>query len=320
MSYELSSLVNDYLLYLRHEQAASKTTCASYQAGLRFYQSFLNTEGYSKPTIEQFSTTLLRRFLYTLSNKNLRPRTIRAYFHPLRSMGEYAVRNRLLSANPAHEITMPKFDTPVQKTVSNEEVLLLLDGCERLINKRRSVQGKAVLLMLLFSAIRREELCNLRLTDVDTNNGAVTIYRGKGNKGRVVYVGDDCLAALRTWITLRGKLNHDYLFSVDKNRRLHFNGIAKLIEDIKTAAGLAGKPNIKPHALRHWRATDLHDAGVPLKQIQEILGHTRLETTANYLHGSISKLKEVRNTTTLKTETKDTEQKETPKRKRIPLR
>jgi site-specific recombinase XerD len=179
---------------------------------------------------------------------------------------------------------MPKKDAAERLTISDEEIRQLLQAAERDRNPRRVALRRAVLCTGVYGALRRAEMCDLHLADVNTERRSVLIRCGKGNKSRVVYLPDPAMNALKEWIAVRGECRHPYLFSVDRNRRLHFTGIAALLEDVKAIAGLPGRDNIKWHSIRHWRATDLLRAGADLKTISTVLGHSSLAVTSVYLH------------------------------------
>ncbi len=290
----LYSLIEDYLQALRHEQGATATTCKQYQAQLRHFHNWLIENGYPTPTLGEFTLPVLRRFLYYLGGKNLRPRTMRSYFHPLRSMGEFLIANGALTENPAKALPMPKKDAAERLTVSDTEVRELLAACERQRNVRRTALCRAVMCVLIYGGLRRAELCNLYLEDVNAAEKSLLIRSGKGQKSRKVYLPDDAVNALKEWIAQRWPdCKHPYLFALDRNRRLCFHGLHTLVEDMKAIAGFAGRENIKPHSLRHWRATDLMRSGADLRSVQAFLGHTQLSTTAIYLHTDEEQLRNI---------------------------
>jgi site-specific recombinase XerD len=292
----LQDYVEDFLRFLAHEQRARATTLKGYGAQLRHFLHWLEANGYPSPAISDMTTPLLRRYLYHLSGKALRPRTVRSYFHPLRSLGEWLVENGALTSNVFKSVKMPTRDAAIRMTVSDEEVKTLLDACERQRNKRRAALCRAVIATLVYQALRRAELCDLQLEDIDLHDKTLLVRDGKGGKSRMIPLHEDCVAALKEWKALRWKdCKHSFLFALDRNRRMGFRGLHTLIEDVKAIAGYEGRENIKPHSLRHWRATDLMRAGVNIRDISIFLGHTRLETTAVYLHSDEEQIRGIAN-------------------------
>ena len=295
----LFDLINDFLLYVLHERRLSKNTHKAYQSQLRYFLHWLEDNGYPAPTADCLNLPVLRRFLYYLSGKSLRPRTILSYFDPMSSFCVYLIENGLLKENPVKSLTLPKKDAAKRLTVSNEEVAGLLVAVERDRNPRRVALNRAVLNVLIFGGLRRAEVCDLYLTDIDFANKALLVRSGKGGKSRTVYLPDSAVAAIREYLTFRPKdCLHSYLFAIDRQRRMWHHGLQALLEDVKTTAGYAGRENIKPHSLRHWRATDLMRAGADLKSVSAFLGHSQLQTTSIYLHTSEEQCRSISELTT----------------------
>lgn len=309
----LYTLIGDYLQALRVEQGAAATTQKGYTAQIRHFHTWLTANGYPEPILADFNAPVCRRFLYYLSGKGLRPRSIRSYFHPLKGFGEFLIRNGVLTDNPAKTVTLPKKDAALRKTITDEEIALLLDACRRHRSPRRVALCRAVLCVLVYGALRRSELCDLRLEDVTLpdpkdkkSKGSLLVRCGKGSKSRRIYLPDEALAALKEWLALRPlHCKHRYLFVYDVNRRLGHTSLQMLVEDLKFAAGLAGHDNIKPHSIRHWRATDLLRSGANIRDVQAFLGHSSLTVTAIYCHSSEEQLRNISELTNLRNQTPD---------------
>ena len=201
----LYGYIEDYLSALRHEQGASKTTHKQYQAQLRHCHRWMTENGYPEPDLSDLTLPVLRRFLYFLSGKGLRPRTIRSYFCPLHSLGEFLIVNGALMDNPAKTLTLPKKDAAQRLTVSDDEVRELLLACQRQRNARRTALCHAVMSVLIFGGLRRAELCNLHLEDANLKEKSLLVRSGKGSKSRKVYIPDEAVIAIREWMALRWK-------------------------------------------------------------------------------------------------------------------
>ncbi len=291
----LHDCIADYLRFLRYEQGAAPTTIKAYQARLHNFQNWLTENGYPNATLDAFNVPTLRRFLYHLGGKGLRPRTIRGFFNPIRSLGAFLVANEALTENPAVKVGLPKKDAALRETVSEEEIRQLLDACERRRNPQQIALARALFSVLIFAGVRRSECLDLKLDDVNLSDGSLLVRNGKGNKSRRVFLCADACSALREWLVLRPKdCTHSYIFAFDRNRRIHHDGLRTLLEEIKAIAGLAGHENIKPHSLRHAAATRLLRNGADIRSIQSFLGHTNLQTTAVYLHSDEERQRDIR--------------------------
>lgn len=154
-------------------------------------------------------------------------------------------------------------------------------------------RDRAIVSVLVYGALRRQECLDLRVGDIGLDKACIIVKQGKGQKGRTVYPHAECMNALRDWLAMRPKVDHDYLFPYDKKRRVEKQGIARIIEDVKSIAGLGDHHNIKPHSLRHNCATRLLRAGADMRTIQSFLGHSHLSTTAIYLHTDEQQLRNI---------------------------
>jgi site-specific recombinase XerD len=297
----LHDAVTDYLHYLEHEQGASYMTCKGYQSQLRYLLRWLSQNGYSCPTLADFTTPMLRRFLYALSARGIRPRTIRGYFHPARGLGAFLVHVGALTENPAAHITLPKLDAAIRLEVTDADVAALFEACERQRTPRAVAMSRALVSVLAYGGLRRSEVCDLNVADVNLTDKSILVRSGKGSKSRKIFVCKDAVTALREWLAVReADCKHEYLFAYDRNRRLHHKGIQTLIETLKATAGLRGNEAIKPHGLRHWCATNLLRNGANLRDVQQFLGHSDLQTTCRYLHSSEEQLRAISELTALR--------------------
>lgn len=298
---KLSDCITDYLRYLRYEQGVTASTLKTYGAALRRYLRWLETEGgYPAPGLEAFSTPVLRRFAYYLGGQGLRPRTIRGVFHGLIGLGQFLVTNGALSENPAKGVGMPKKDAAQRLTVTEEQVRLLFDACERQRSARKVAFSRAIIAVFVYGGLRRSECLDLKVDDLDTKEGSLLVRQGKGQKSRRVFLCEEGVTALREWLTQRPQnCRHDWLFALDANRRLHHDGLRHLVETLAAIAGMKGNEAVKPHTLRHFCATNLSRSGADIRSIQAFLGHSMLQTTALYLHADEERLRDIRELTAL---------------------
>ena len=184
----LSELTTDYLRYVLHERGLSHNTHKGYQSQLRHFLRWLEGNGYPQPTADCLTLPVLRRFLYYLAGKNLRPRSILSYFDPIDGLCAFLVENGLLTENRTKALTLPKKDAAQRLTVSNEEVTGLLQAVERERSPRKMALNRAVLNVLIFGALRRAELCDLHVDDIDLKEKSLLVRSGKGSKSRTIYL------------------------------------------------------------------------------------------------------------------------------------
>lgn len=171
----LREAVEDYLLYLQHEQCASPETLRSYRPSLRRFLDWLRENGHPAPKVGDITTALARRYFYHLSERGLRPRSRLRLWIPIRSLFRMLVENGALEQSPVESIALPKKDPPQRLLVSDAEVAQILEaaGWQRI--PWRAARDQAVLAVLIFTGVRRAELLNLRLEDIRLEEGTLLV-------------------------------------------------------------------------------------------------------------------------------------------------
>jgi site-specific recombinase XerD len=140
---------------------------------------------------------------------------------------------------------------------------------------------KAIIAVLYSSGVRREELLNLKIRDIDPDRMLIRIRNGKGNKSRDTLLAQNALELLRSYY--RGYHPSEYLFeSYRAGTAYSGTSVIKVVQRAVQRAGIT--KNIYPHSLRHTFATHLLEQGTNLKVIQKLLGHASLRSTMIYLH------------------------------------
>jgi site-specific recombinase XerD len=265
----------------------------TYGPALNRFRAWLEAEGLGDPDVKAIDAKLCRRYMYQMDNMGLRPRTRRGYFIPLRGLYSMLIEHGAAEINPFKEVKLPKKDAPDQRLVTDEECRALWEAAGRLRSPVEAAQSRAFFACMLFGALRRKELLDLKIGDVVVSEGVLRVRRGKGEKPRTLYLCPEAVEALNQWLRLRPAACHDYLWTIDRGRRLGEAGMKRLMETVMAVAGYAGNPRITCHALRHAAATRLLHHGADLESIRDFLGHTQLQTTAIYLHSEMSHLRNV---------------------------
>jgi integrase/recombinase XerD len=150
----------------------------------------------------------------------------------------------------------------------------------------------AMMCTLIFTGMRRGELINLRTGDLSLGDGVVKV-RGKGSKERMIPLVDRAVDAIRDWLEFRPEdCDHDYLFTTTHGNRIHPSRMQRIWRSIFERTDIEDD-GVSLHTLRHSMATLLLQSGeASLPEIQRILGHSRLDTTAIYLHVTEGELRE----------------------------
>jgi len=290
----MRTLAQDFLLYLEAELGYSTQTTTSYCYDLRHFFDFLDRHDVA-PSPDAVTTAVVREWIVEMHRRGLSSATIARHIYALRSFWKYLVELDHASHNPVAKVSAPKREVRLPKYLGADELRKLLEAAQRSPSVFCSFRNYAMMAMLIFTGMRRGELINLRTTDVALVERAVTV-RGKGNKMRVIPLVDQVVDAVRDWLEFRpADCKHDYLFTTAHGNRIHPSRMQRIWKGILRRSGIQ-QEGVSLHTLRHSMATLLLQSGrCSLVEIQRILGHSRLDTTAIYLHVNDAELREAVN-------------------------
>jgi integrase/recombinase XerD len=247
----------------------------------------------TKPILERY-----QRHLYYYRKRNGAPlsasRQMVLLVH-VKGFFRWLVRHNYLLTNPAAELELPRMPQRRLRDPLNLQEVERVLGMPDLASPL-GLRDRVIMEVLYSTGIRRLELACLRVTDVDAVRGTVFVQQGKGRKDRFVPIGDRALAWVQKYLDeVRSCLVVDprqsHLFVGKDGRELSADQLTGRVRDYFTAAGIT-KPGAC-HLFRHTMATLMLDNGADVRILQELLGHTKLETTQIYTHVSIGKLKAV---------------------------
>lgn len=251
----------------------------------------------TRPILERY-----RHHLYMRRRPSGKPLSVTTQLHHLVAVKlffRWLTREGRLDANPAADLDLPKQEVRIPRDVlsaEEAEVVLrqpnLLDPC--------GLRDRAMLEVLYSTGIRRAELCNLTIWDVDASRGTVFVRLGKGRKDRVVPIGERALhwvARYRDEVRplLLFDLAEDHLFLSLRGEQVGKDQLSSIVGDYIVAANVGKKGGC--HLFRHTCATLMLEGGADVRYVQELLGHASLESTQVYTRVSIVKLKQVHRAT-----------------------
>lgn len=298
----MKQLVEDFLLYLRHERGQAEHTQRTYAALLGKFVSW--AEAHQLTDWHQVELSHLMAFLEQerarrparepeASPRRLSGESVYLEIAALRAFYRFAVRERFLPTNVAEHLSLPRRWQRLPKALTDAEINQLLQPEQP--ETPASLCDQAVLELAYGSGLRLAELRGLRLEDLHLEAGFVRVV-GKGNKERVVPVGRKAIEALKRYLESgRPKLvSPRSPAAVFLTRRGSPFSAVTLWQRIKRRARRAGiARNVTPHMLRHSFATHLLEHGADLRVIQELLGHASISTTEVYTHVAAGHLREV---------------------------
>ncbi len=274
---------------------------------VRNRESYLNrfmlwAEERSLTRPEQITKQILERYqrwLYNYrdpkSEKRLSFRSQHARLLPLRAFFKWLCRRDLLPANPAADLDLPKLEKRLPKHILNtREAELVIAQAD--VSTAMGLRDRAVMETFYSTALRRMEIANLKLYDLDADRMLVFVRLGKGKKDRVVPIGERALAWTNKYLEearpgLSSSQSDESLFLTNLGEAFTPNRLTQMVRDYVNAADM-GKTG-SCHLFRHACATHMHENGADIRMIQALLGHAKLETTQIYTHLSIKQLQEV---------------------------
>lgn len=280
-----NSDVQDFISYLRIDKKYSENTISSYQEELSLFMEYIK----KNPT--SISKEDILKYMKYQKEKGNQEKTIAHLVTVLRSFYKFLEIENKISENPTEYIDMPKIKKTLPNYLSKEEVNQLLDIP---LTDYYSYRNKAMLELMYATGIRTSELLNLKMHDVNLEYALIRIL-GKGNKERLVPMGDYALHYLQIYIEcyrscfLKGKQS-DYVFLNNRGNNMTRQAFFKIVKQLAETKNI--KKEISPHILRHSFATHMIENGADIRSVQELLGHSSVSTTQIYTNLSDHFVKE----------------------------
>ena len=242
---KLSELILEFIRYLLIDKAYSNNTLESYKRDL---DKFLE---YNKDkNINKISNEDLKEYIKYLNDENLNEKSIARNISSLKSFYKFLVINKYINNNPSEALFLPKVKKSLPNTLTEDEVLKLLD-IE--VNDNFSYRNKAMLELMYATGLRVSELINLKLQDIDLSQDIIRTF-GKGSKERVIPIGDYAKEYLEKYIyEYRGSMlkreSSEYLFLNNHGKQMTRQGFFKIIKKIAKEKGI--NKDLSPHTIRH---------------------------------------------------------------------
>ncbi|MSO76700.1 MAG: site-specific tyrosine recombinase XerD [Alphaproteobacteria bacterium] len=276
--------IETFLEALAAERAAAANTLAAYRRDLGDFAAFLSKLA-TNPDLAQSDD--VRTYLRSLTAAGLSARTGARRLAALRQFYRFLASEGMRSDDPTLGIEGPRQGRSLPKLLSEADVLALL-AAARLQPGGKGLRLVALMELLYGTGLRVSELVSLPLAAAAPGR-PVLVVRGKGNKERLVPIGEPARAALDDYLAIRegflvGEKTARWLFpSRGAGGHLTRHRFAQLLKELAAAAGLDPE-RLSPHVLRHAFASHLIDHGADLRSVQKLLGHADIATTQIYTH------------------------------------
>ena len=279
MKKEAQALTNLFFRYLETERRYSQNTIRSYQRDLEHFSVHLQDKKLSRWA--ELKPHHIRTYASQIFIEGLGAKSIQRRLSAIRSFMNYLLREGMIKNNPAEGVKTPKAPKKLPGVLDIQQISELLDIQE---TDPLSLRDKAIMEFIYSSGLRLSEIVRLNPIDLNLSDKSLTVI-GKGDKTRMLPIGNEAIKSLRSWLSCRNELanpEEEALFVGSRGNRLSRRSIQSRIKHWARKNGI--QQDVYPHLLRHSFATHMLEASGDLRAVQELLGHKDISTTQVYTH------------------------------------
>jgi integrase/recombinase XerC len=285
--------IDAFINYLHYEKNYSAHTLVAYAGDIVQFESYIKQNSEN----DCFDPKLvdadqIRNWIVCLLDNKTRPISVNRKLSSLKSFFRFLTKKGELNENPLRLITGPKTGQPLPYFVKEKEIVELLDG-DGFEEDFEGVRDRLLLELLYETGIRRSELIDIKVTDVDFEMMLIKVT-GKRNKQRLIPFAERLSTMMESYLgirkEIRGETNNR--FFIRKNGRPMSPAIVYSIVR-KRLSGIPMLAKCSPHVLRHTFATGMLNDGAELNAVKELLGHSSLASTSVYTHITFEELKKM---------------------------
>lgn len=267
--------LKNYRDYLKIERAMSPNTVASYCSDVEKFFKQLDVD--PKVVTSEYVAG------YIASRSRMSKRSQARILSSLRSFFEWCVLEKYIEDNPCDLVDSPKLGLYLPDVLSLEDVESIIESVDT--TDSQGMRDKAILEVMYGCGLRVSEVVDLKISGLYLDEGFIRVT-GKGNKERLIPIGEMAADAVRTYLDVRQQGEDgsadEILFLNRFGRSLSRQSVFKMVKRYALIAGV--RKNISPHTFRHSFATHLVENGADLRVVQEMLGHESITTTEIYTH------------------------------------
>ena len=283
--------IQSFVDYLSLEKNYAAHTIAAYRKDLDDFQSYISVD-FSDDNLAEVNYAQIRSWIIRLVDSGLSNRSINRKTSSLNSYYKFLIKTGDITHSPLAKHKALKVQKKVNIPFSEQEIETVLSTAAT--HDFEAMRNKLIVELFYSTGIRRSELINLKLNDVDFEQNQIKVL-GKRNKERFIPLLSTVENTLKSYIEMRKTLpqikSPDFLFLTQKGAQIYAALVYRIIN--KYFSEVSSKVKKSPHILRHSFATHLLNHGADLNAVKELLGHSSLAATQVYTHNNISELKKV---------------------------
>ena len=277
---DIEILSDQFYDYSKYMKGLSKTTLKNYRDVLNFFQrstAVNNTNEITDKIVQNF-------FINGRMNRQWKPKTFFSYHKILLVFFRYCVENGYMVQNFAENIVCPKIAKSLPKKIPTDDALRLLEVIMNypFTNNFLRYRNHAIFSTFIYTGLRKSELLNLKVMDVDIENRTIFVRNGKGAKDRILPMSHTLASRLKKYIQERKKKNKtcpEFFASNNKNQGFTDGGLRHLTKELKKVSHI----EFTIHRLRHTFANLMIEGGCDIYSLSKMMGHSDISTTTIYL-------------------------------------
>ena len=284
--------VTAFISYLRLEKNYSDHTVRAYQKDIETFSQFCS-ENHGEENIVKISYPLIRNWIVELSDSGISNRTINRKISSLQAYYKFLLKVGDIAVSPLAKHRALKTSKKMEVPFSENEMEVILSEIP-FTDDFEGERDKLIIELLYTTGMRRAELVNLKIKDVDFSSQVIKVL-GKRNKERIIPMLASTIERIKSYLIKRSELENvtdsSFLILTKEGLKIYETLVYRTIN--KYFSLVSPKVKKSPHILRHTFATHLLNRGADLNSVKELLGHSSLASTQVYTHNSIAELKKV---------------------------
>ncbi|NQX77420.1 tyrosine-type recombinase/integrase [Gilvibacter sp.] len=285
--------LTEFIAYLSLEKKYSQHTLTAYTRDLEAFALFLDAE-YGQQDFATVHYPQIRSWIVSLVDSGISNRSVNRKVASLKAYYKFLLKTGTISVSPLAQHKALKTPKKLQVPFSQAEIAATIEA----LNSQdgfESVRDKLIVSLFYATGMRRSELINLKVSDIDFGQAAVKVL-GKRNKERIVPLLPGVLNDLKSYLDgeraeVVNQPDTPWLFLTAKGAKLYETLVYRIINSYFSIT--SSKVKKSPHILRHSFATHLLNEGADLNAVKELLGHASLASTQVYTHNSVAELKKI---------------------------
>jgi site-specific recombinase XerD len=279
----------DYATYIK---GYSPYTIKRYRQTVRFFVHHTGIE-----SVQQMTEQRLRQFfLDGRAKRHWSVANYRSHHKSLKMFLEWCVKEKYLETNPMYEVEVPRLESTLPQKLTKEETQKILEYVLNMPYPYRFLRYRnhAIFSTFIFAGLRKKELMNLHVTDVDVEHLSLFIRQGKGHKDRIIPISYTLAQSLRKYLAERKRLKRTcpYFFtSLNRDHGITDSCLKRLVKLVIQVSGI----KFTLHKLRHTFATLMLQGGCDIYALSKMMGHEDIKTTSIYLNATVEHLQSMVN-------------------------